>query len=387
MLESVNSLEYKYLQEQEKAWRARDKNGKYTKEGLRHLIESARTQLTLASMTHGETAEQYREVAYEIIREVHSYMVQQRLIVPSPQSNSGEMEQPLPEQGKQATWPEREATLEDDPAEKLAKLIGLGDVKTTINSVLSLLKVNDEREKRDIQTLNVPLNMVFEGHAGTGKSTVARLVAQIYQRRGLLSKGHFVEVKSNDLVGQHVGHSQEKTREVIERAMGGILFIDEAYALADNFYGRSEVIPLLLTEMEDNRKDFAVIVAGYTENMRTFIESNEGLRSRFPHFIHFNDYTAQEMLEIFQQMGRNSQQELTQEAKAELLKILEEKEKDPDFGNGRGVRNLFDMANMAQAVRFEKTIENWEKIDSSMLTTLTLDDILEANEKCSEGIP
>ena len=245
--------------------------------------------------------------------------------------------------------------LEDVLAE-LDALCGLDKVKEDVKSLINLVKVRKLREQAGLPVPPMSLHMVFLGNPGTGKTTVARLLARIYHSIGVLSKGQLVEVDRSGLVAGFVGQTALKTQEVIEKALGGVLFIDEAYALTNqdspNDFGQ-EAVEVILKGMEDNRDDLIVIVAGYTDLMGDFIHSNPGLESRFNKYFHFEDYTGEQLAEIFRaQCRRNGYtvDEATDKAAAEAFRLMYEG-RDENFGNARDVRNIFETAVARQANR------------------------------------
>jgi thioredoxin len=239
--------------------------------------------------------------------------------------------------------------------ERLAALIGLPGVKREIASIANLLKVQVMRRERGMPVPPVSLHMVFTGRPGTGKTTVARLLAEIYRDLGLLQKGHLVEVDRSGLVAAYVGQTAIKTREAIERALDGVLFIDEAYTLAigsENDFGR-EAIEILLKAMEDERGRLAVIAAGYPDQMNQFLASNPGLASRFNRTIQFEDYSPEELLSIFEAMVREGGYRLDPDARqlAEEIFATAYGARDTSFGNARFARNLFERAQEGHANR------------------------------------
>ena len=251
--------------------------------------------------------------------------------------------------------PESEPTLEELLAE-LDGLCGLEQVKQEVTSLINLVKVRRLREEAGLPVPPMSLHLVFLGNPGTGKTTVARLLARLYHAIGVLPKGQLVEVDRSGLVAGFVGQTALKTQEVIQKAIGGVLFIDEAYALVNqdngNDFGR-EVIEVLLKNMEDHRKDLVVIVAGYSQLMEKFIHSNPGLESRFNKYFYFEDYDGAQLFTILQSMCVKNGYVLTPEGEAlarrELMALYEDR--DENFGNARDVRNLFEQAVAQQSDR------------------------------------
>ena len=243
----------------------------------------------------------------------------------------------------------------DEALKRLDELIGLDQVKQQVHDWVKQIKVFKLRKMRGIKVPDISYHMVFTGNPGTGKTTVARLLAQIYRALGIVKKGQCVEVKRGDLVAGYVGQTALKTQEVINRAQGGVLFIDEAYMLANgssNDFGQ-EAIDTLLKEMEDRRDQFVVVVAGYDSLMQNFIESNPGLKSRFKNYLRFTDYTGEQLMEIFLGLCEKNQYSLSQGAQRMLAKYFDDlyEHRDNNFGNGRDVRNLFETIVTKQSVR------------------------------------
>jgi SpoVK/Ycf46/Vps4 family AAA+-type ATPase len=242
----------------------------------------------------------------------------------------------------------------DQVLEELNSLIGLTRVKEEVLANINLLKINNMRKEKSLPELQISKHMVFAGHPGTGKTTVARIMSKIYKSLGVVSQGHLIETDRSGMVAGYVGQTALKTAQIINKAKGGILFIDEAYSLSSasngNDFGR-EAIDTLVKGMEDFRDDLIVIVAGYTGEMTKFINMNPGLRSRFNKYIIFDDYSSSEMLEIFESLCTKNKFILSPPAQEAALQYFAIQKEDPTFGNARGVRNYFDRVVMKQASR------------------------------------
>jgi stage V sporulation protein K len=251
-----------------------------------------------------------------------------------------------------------EASAEDDlttALDSLNKMTGLAAVKEEVNSLVNLIRMQTLRERSGLSNDPVSLHLVFTGNPGTGKTTVARMLGRIYKGLGVLSKGQVIEVDREGLVGGYVGHTAIKTKEAIERALDGVLFIDEAYSLANEYkqdFGH-EAIDSLLKAMEDNRDRLAVIVAGYTANMKTFIQSNPGLKSRFDKVITFEDYSLPELYEIFRKTSHAAQYELHPDVERRVLSLLISR-REESSDNARGIRNLLEASKKRHANRLAK---------------------------------
>jgi Holliday junction resolvasome RuvABC ATP-dependent DNA helicase subunit len=255
----------------------------------------------------------------------------------------------------------------------LEQLVGLEDAKQEINQQVQLIRIAQMREKAGLRNPTVSRHLVFVGNPGTGKTTVARIVGRIYSALGVVADGHLVETDASGLVAGYVGQTAIKTQEQITKAIGGVLFIDEAYGLTRNDFGM-EAIDTLVKGMEDNRHDLVVIVAGYTDVMRTFIQANPGLESRFPTTIVFSDYTADELLQILERLAADSDYTLVEGSAPQIRSLLATMALTPDFGNARTVRNLFEAAVRQHAWRLRDVAD----VSLDQMRTLTAEDVLSA---------
>lgn len=242
-----------------------------------------------------------------------------------------------------------------DIFKELDQMVGLEQVKQLVYEIYAMLQISQYRAEAGLQTKSQVYHMIFKGNPGTGKTTVARLIAKLFHRMGVLSKGHFIEVERADLVGEYIGHTAIKTRDLVKRALGGILFIDEAYSLArggEKDFGK-EAIDALVKAMEDHREDFVLILAGYSEEMEEFISLNPGLPSRFPIQIDFGDYSIDELLLIAEQMSKEREYVLLPGTLNRLKQMIAEEKHVfwRSFSNARFVRNVLDRAIRHQAVR------------------------------------
>lgn len=290
-----------------------------------------------------------------------------------------EPEVPVADEPKQESKPvQRVATpRKGNPMKELEGMIGLASVKEEIKTLYNFVKVQKMRQDSGMQTSSVSYHCVFTGNPGTGKTTVARIVAEIYRDLGILRKGHLVETDRSGLVAEYVGQTAVKTNKIIDSALDGVLFIDEAYSLAEGGRGDfgHEAIATLLKRMEDDRDRLVVVLAGYSANMKGFIDSNPGLQSRFNRYIEFPDYTADELYEIFMLSVKKNQYTLSEDASSKLKAVLDKAlaEKDTNFGNGRFVRNLFERTIQRQANR----ISQQKDITNEMLSQIEESDIPE----------
>ncbi len=268
---------------------------------------------------------------------------------------------------------------------EINQLVGLKSVKKLIHELYAYIEIQKIRQKEKLKSEPMVLHMIFKGNPGTGKTTIARLLGQLFKEMGVLSKGHIVEVERADLVGEYIGHTAKRTREQVKKALGGILFIDEAYSLArggEKDFGK-EAIDCLVKAMEDHKDNLILILTGYRREMERFIESNPGLRSRFPIHINFPDYTINELMGIAKLMLDQRQYSLTDEAKEQLrISIQERAMRHPHSGNARMVRNLIERAIRLQAVRLVNS--NSSSFSREELITITAEDIANAHDDLTD---
>ena len=262
-----------------------------------------------------------------------------------------------------------------NPTKELDSLIGLDSVKKEVETLSNFIKIQQTRSAKGLKTSAVSYHCVFTGNPGTGKTTVARILAKIYKKLGVVSKGHLVETDRAGLVAEYVGQTAVKTNKIIDSALDGVLFIDEAYSLisgSESDYGK-EAIATLLKRMEDNRDRLIVILAGYTKNMKEFIDSNPGLQSRFNRYIEFPDYSADELLQIFEVSMKKYEYHFGEGAKEHLQQYFENEvaNKDANFGNGRLVRNVFEKTLERQANRLAREVN----LTTDKLSQIEIEDL------------
>lgn len=270
-----------------------------------------------------------------------------------------------------------------DALMELDKLTGLSSVQTEVREMVKLARYYHNTNERLSDKFNS--HIVFLGNPGTGKTTIARIIVKIYSALGILSKGHLIETDRQGLVASFIGGTADKTKEIIDKSMGGVLFIDEAYALVkegnSSDFGQ-EAIDTLLKRMEDNRGKFIVIAAGYTNEMNSFLDSNPGMKSRFNKIFHFEDYTPNELLEIFRKISKSNNLELESDAKKLLFKHFQKiyRERDKHFGNARIVRNLFDSINKQRELKLSEKIGNVDSIKINASDVLSVTKITETQK-------
>lgn len=277
--------------------------------------------------------------------------------------------------------------VKDVLAELDRELIGLAPVKKRIRETAALLLVERARKRMGLAHETPTLHMSFTGNPGTGKTTVALRMADLLHRLGYVRKGHLVSVTRDDLVGQYIGHTAPKTKEILKKAMGGVLFIDEAYYLYrpenERDYGQ-EAIEILLQVMENQRDDLVVILAGYATRMERFFESNPGFRSRIAHHIDFPDYADEELLAIAEKMLEEQSYRFDETAQATMRDYITRRRQQPHFANARSIRNALDRARLRQANRLFESAAG--PLDAAALSTISEVDI-KASRVFTEGVP
>ncbi len=259
--------------------------------------------------------------------------------------------------------------------------IGMNKLKNTLKEIYASVVINHKRREAGLKTENQMLHMLFKGNPGTGKTSIARDIAKLFHQMNLLSKGHFIEAERADLVGEYIGHTAQKTRDLVKKAMGGVLFIDEAYSLArggEKDFGK-EAIDTLVKHMEEAHQDFVLILAGYPEEMDEFLYLNPGLRSRFPIIVDFPDYTVDELIKIAQIITERKQYELSKSAEDKLRRHLQELKhaNSKNFSNGRYIRNVMEDAIRRHALRLVAT----ERYSARDLLYISAEDLDFVNTK------
>jgi len=262
---------------------------------------------------------------------------------------------------------------------ELDALVGLEKIKQLIQEIYAFVEIQKKRQKEDLASENTVLHMIFKGNPGTGKTTVARIIGRLFKEMGVLQKGHVLEIERADLVGEYIGHTAQRTREQLKKAQGGVLFIDEAYSLArggEKDFGK-EAIDCLCKGMEDHRDSLILILAGYTDEMDWFLETNPGLRSRFPIHLDFPDYSTDQLLNIADMMLNKRQYVLSTAARGELRLIVEAGSKRHQHnGNARLVRNVIERSMRRQAVR----LIGKKDLTRDDLMTIDREDMVKARE-------
>jgi stage V sporulation protein K len=281
---------------------------------------------------------------------------------------------------KQHSYDNRKHLALDKVMKQLDRLVGLKNVKDFVYEIYAWLYITQCRKEVGLKASHQTLHMIFKGNPGTGKTTVARILSRLFQEMGVLSKGHLVEVERADLVGEYIGHTAQKTRELVKKALGGILFIDEAYSLArggTKDFGK-EAIDCLVKAMEDHKDEFVLILAGYPSEMEYFLSSNPGLPSRFPVQLEFKNYSVQELLQIAEIMVEDREYQISSQAKQKIRHHLHEqiRHSEGDFSNARFVRNLIEKAIREHAVRLLHHQQN----SKNDLITLSAQDFVQLRE-------
>ncbi len=270
----------------------------------------------------------------------------------------------------------KKRTALSDIFSELNILVGMEKIKQLIHEIYAYVEIQRKRQIEELNNENTVLHMIFKGNPGTGKTTVARILGNLFREMNILEKGHVIEIERADLVGEYIGHTAQRTREHIKKSLGGVLFIDEAYSLArggEKDFGK-EAIDCLCKGMEDHRDNLVLILAGYNDEMEWFLQANPGLRSRFPIQLHFPDYSTKELLDIADMMLKQRQYTLSTSAKEELRHIIESSSKSKHNGNARLVRNIIERSMRSQAVRLIKL----KKLNREDLMTISREDMIKA---------
>lgn len=367
-MENKYALETRYKLHNDNAKRFIDQNNLVSaQDSLKKALEIA---IKLIELSSGTEKAQHKANAMTVAQLLEKIKV--KLSVPA----TSEVKKTVVKDSAKEESVEKELPVIsiEESLKKLNELIGLKSVKEQVKSLMNDIEYERIKAKYNLPTSNKTNHMVFYGNPGTGKTTVARILADIFRALGIVSKGQLVEVSRPDLVAGYVGQTAEKTKKRVHEAIGGVLFIDEAYMLAKggNDFG-SEAIDTLLKEMEDNRSDLIVIVAGYEDLMNNFIESNPGLKSRFVHYLHFEDYNGTDLFNIFEMYIKKGGYKLTKEAESIAREYFDVKyeHRGKNFGNARDVRNLYDSTESRHGAK----IANSKEHTRDLITLITADDL------------
>lgn len=367
-MENKYALETRYKLHNDNAKRFIDQNNLVSaQDSLKKALEIA---IKLIELSSGTEKAQHKANAMTVAQLLEKIKV--KLSVPA----TSEVKKTVVKDSAKEESVEKELPVIsiEESLKKLNELIGLKSVKEQVKSLMNDIEYERIKAKYNLPTSNKTNHMVFYGNPGTGKTTVARILADIFRALGIVSKGQLVEVSRPDLVAGYVGQTAEKTKKRVHEAIGGVLFIDEAYMLAKggNDFG-SEAIDTLLKEMEDNRSDLIVIVAGYEDRMNNFIESNPGLKSRFVHYLHFEDYNGTDLFNIFEMYIKKGGYKLTKEAESIAREYFDVKyeHRGKNFGNARDVRNLYDSTESRHGAK----IANSKEHTRDLITLITADDL------------
>jgi stage V sporulation protein K len=262
---------------------------------------------------------------------------------------------------------------------ELNKIIGMNNIKREVSLLSSEVVINDLRRKKGLKVLERSHHMIFKGNPGTGKTSVARIIGKLYKALGILSKGHFIEVSRKDLLSQYIGSATILTKDIMDKAKGGVLFIDEAHSLTRNKDGKdfgTEVIDTLLTYMENYRDDLVVIAAGYSDDMDKFLDSNPGLKSRFVRTFNFEDYNNMELIDILNTYLEEFDYYVTDDAQSEIIGILNKEREKPQFSNARYIRNIIEKSISYQSYRIFESLGNQKELSNDDLKRIEKIDLI-----------